>query len=781
MKRLVIFGMFVAIMITTSVDAFSEKEKIRKIKENEEKTIKEFLRIEEHGDKIYIYSSTLGPYEKHEDALMEIPATLKPHIFSTSEFKEILDKEMSSEEAPGLTYGIYILNAINEMKMVESVWTQEYKHKTSAFFNAMLEMNTSWSSGVSYTAKKFLSSYSTSASTLLLSYDIAQIGISIKAYQRLRFYNSLWWYFEERGGGNSHEEAWKSIQILQGWSSQNYRLPAKGLFESEDEYRKKLSELEKYFKRLWNKYRSHLIGKGLSKEFKQQNREELNMLLIKALEEARLPVLPLPAWEEVSPKNGLVTALVIDRSGSMSGDKIKRAKEAAYVYVDASFEQGDMVSLAAFSSSAESIAEPVSIVAGREKLKKDIFSLSPGGRTNVGAGLKIALLHLSSCNLKDKTAVLLSDGRHNKGSYKPEVAEFQKRGWPISTVAFGRNADQETLAWIAYQTGGSFFPASLPDIARVYHKINIQAHHSSVFRCYSDFIRPGARLTYNIPVEPDMKKVGFFTNWQGSKMETTLFSPNKAVINRYNFKNWGGRFVEGETHNCFEIDNPQSGNWQALITGYDLPPQGEQINFHSFCQSDIFSNILGFQSRYSRNKPVRIGVKLAEVINGRLSPLRGARVTAEIKKPSTSLKRFASGIRRKRLRPENLLEIFREISGSAQKITLFDDGLHQDVLPGDGIYANTYNDTTINGPYLVTIDCQGNTSRGMPIKRTLQESFQVGRIEQNSFTVSDFLDLINQQGARRYLPSRGPKRTKEQETEKIVESLLRQLLKKKRR
>ena len=144
------------------------------------------------------------------------------------------------------------------------------------------------------------------------------------------------------------------------------------------------------------------------------------------------------------------------------------------------------------------------------------------------------------------------------------------------------------------------------------------------------------------------------------------------------------------------------------------------------------------------------------------------------------MNRFASDFKRKRLQPATLFEIFRGISGSAQKITLFDDGLHQDVLSGDGIYANTYTGTTINGPYLVTIDCQSHTSQGMQMKRTLQESFQVGPIEQNSFTISDFLDLINKRGIGRQIPWQPPKKTKKQQTDKIIETLLDQLLKRKR-
>jgi len=137
-----------------------------------------------------------------------------------------------------------------------------------------------------------------------------------------------------------------------------------------------------------------------------------------------LPVLPLPTWKEIPVEDGLVTALVIDRSGSMTGEKISRAKKAAYIYVDTSQEREDMVSLAAFSSDAASITEPISITEGREMLKKDILSLSAGGSTNVGSGLTIALGHLSSSNLKEKKALLMSDGMHNTGTYKSKNYSF---------------------------------------------------------------------------------------------------------------------------------------------------------------------------------------------------------------------------------------------------------------------------------------------------------------------------------------------------------------------
>jgi len=449
----------------------------------------------------------------------------------------------------------------------------------------------------------------------------------------------------------------------------------------------------------------------------------------------------------------------------MKGEKIEKAKKAAHIYISGCSSE-DMVSLITFSSNAKELIAPTLIGQGRELLNKSIFSVSAGGNTNIGSGLRIALSHLSLSNLRYKRAVLMSDGKNNTGTFTSEVKEFQERGWPIYTVAFGKDADQKTLRWIAEQTGGSFFPAGIFNLGFVYRKINIVAHNGSVYRSYNDFIFPGQTLSYNIPVELDMRKVGFFVHWQGSRMEMVLLTPDNTRITRRNIANFG-KYIEGETYACFEIENPQRGNWQVVISGYELPPKGEQVNFLSFCESDVFSNILGFQPQYSINQPVRIGVRLAELAEGRLSPLRGWRVVAEIKRPSISLNKFISGIKGKSLDPRIFIDLARELSGSTEKIILFDDGIHQDEQARDGIYANTYKNTSINGPYLVTVICQGTTSDGKILKRVLQESFQVGPIERNPFTVSDFLALINAQGK-----APQEKQAGEQLIDKLIEGIL---------
>ncbi len=114
-------------------------------------------------------------------------------------------------------------------------------------------------------------------------------------------------------------------------------------------------------------------------------------------------------------------------------------------------------------------------------------------------------------------------------------------------------------------------------------------------------------------------------------METTITSPASQVVNKHNYSQLG-KYNEEPTYTFYEIDNPQSGNWQVQIVGFDVPASGEQINFHSFSYSDISSNILAFQPAYSNNQQVQIAVKVAEVIGERQTPLKGIEVVAEIKK-----------------------------------------------------------------------------------------------------------------------------------------------------
>jgi len=152
--------------------------------------------------------------------------------YTNYDLKEVLNKEMEPEKAPGLTYGVYILNAMEQTDMMQRVLSQRYKLAASAFFEAFLDLNTGWSSLAGDLAKKFLTGlmrepYGTAASSLLLSIDVAKGAVEAKALGQTLLYNTLWSYFENRKDGMTHEEAWRyaaSGAWSQNWFRENDRI-----------------------------------------------------------------------------------------------------------------------------------------------------------------------------------------------------------------------------------------------------------------------------------------------------------------------------------------------------------------------------------------------------------------------------------------------------------------------------------------------------------------------------------------------------------------------------
>ena len=76
--------------------------------------------------------------EISQDELKKIKAELnisedpRFHSYSDSDLTEAVDKEIDSQEVPGLTYGVFILNAIYEEKLVEMCYPDfnhaEFRH-----------------------------------------------------------------------------------------------------------------------------------------------------------------------------------------------------------------------------------------------------------------------------------------------------------------------------------------------------------------------------------------------------------------------------------------------------------------------------------------------------------------------------------------------------------------------------------------------------------------------------------------------------------------------------
>jgi len=180
-----------------------------------------------------------------------------------------------------------------------------------------------------------------------------------------------------------------------------------------------------------------------------------------------------PEADEPRPLN---LAFVIDASGSMAGDRIEAAKEAAIRLVD-QLEDRDKLSIVAFDSNPTIVAKSVTCDAsGRSDLKTRIQDLQAGSMTNLSGGWLLGAECVAASSEVAATlshVVLLSDGHANEGIVNPrELAhharELAARGVSSSTVGIGDDYSPVQLNAISDNGGGRTHDAERPhEIAEV--------------------------------------------------------------------------------------------------------------------------------------------------------------------------------------------------------------------------------------------------------------------------------------------------------------------------
>lgn len=158
----------------------------------------------------------------------------------------------------------------------------------------------------------------------------------------------------------------------------------------------------------------------------------------------------LPAAERVS------MAVVLDRSGSMSGAKMDDARRAVHRLIDR-LSDGDELALVSFSSDVTP-GELVRIDAEqRARLHRELDALVASGGTNVEAGLNAGQRALSYAKGAPRL-VLISDGQPTEGQVVPEVlrAMVQRihQGVTVSALGVGTDYDGQLLSRLAEAGGG---------------------------------------------------------------------------------------------------------------------------------------------------------------------------------------------------------------------------------------------------------------------------------------------------------------------------------------
>lgn len=163
-----------------------------------------------------------------------------------------------------------------------------------------------------------------------------------------------------------------------------------------------------------------------------------------------LPVrLKAPDEEE---KQSAAVALVIDRSGSMAGEKLEMAKSAAIATAEV-LGRNDSIGVYAFDSEAHVVA-PMTRLTSTGAVAGQIAAVASGGGTNLQPAFEQARTALQRVKAKVKHMIILTDGQTSGSGYEGLASQCRGEGMTISTVAIGEGSHVALLQAIASAGGG---------------------------------------------------------------------------------------------------------------------------------------------------------------------------------------------------------------------------------------------------------------------------------------------------------------------------------------
>jgi len=165
-------------------------------------------------------------------------------------------------------------------------------------------------------------------------------------------------------------------------------------------------------------------------------------------------------------------AIVLDKSGSMTGEKLRKAKDAAFASIDR-LGPNDIVSVIAYDQTVD-VLVPATKVSDRQTLRASIEKLSAGGSTALFAGVSKGAAEVRKFLDRQRVnrIILLSDGQANVGPSSPADlgnlgASLIKEGISVTTLGLGLDYNEDLMTQLARKSDGNhYFIENSTDLAR---------------------------------------------------------------------------------------------------------------------------------------------------------------------------------------------------------------------------------------------------------------------------------------------------------------------------
>jgi len=155
-------------------------------------------------------------------------------------------------------------------------------------------------------------------------------------------------------------------------------------------------------------------------------------------------------------------ALVLDRSGSMAGEKLAAAKQAAMETIR-KLGPDDRLTFISYDDRVNVHTHRAKVGNGKS-LRREVLRITDGGGTALGPALRSGLDELTDAQRGDNALahlMLLSDGLANEGESRPEVlaawtSKAFGKGVATTTLGVGLDYNEDLMTRIADAGGGRY-------------------------------------------------------------------------------------------------------------------------------------------------------------------------------------------------------------------------------------------------------------------------------------------------------------------------------------
>ncbi len=180
-------------------------------------------------------------------------------------------------------------------------------------------------------------------------------------------------------------------------------------------------------------------------------------------------------WQSARKDVNLV--MLLDASGSMSGDKMTNAREAAVQFVE-QMGDDDFITIIAFANAPTVVIRHEQVGPAREKIVEALRGLQANGYTTLydAIGEGAAVIADTHSSQMSNAMVVLSDGMDTSSyvySFDQSLIEMAaEHDTTVFTIAYGSDADEGVLSELAFKAQGNFYQGDEANISAIYEEMS---------------------------------------------------------------------------------------------------------------------------------------------------------------------------------------------------------------------------------------------------------------------------------------------------------------------